>query len=245
MKKINKYKVLIILNILLFLTIIILIPLIFINNSHSPKDIFSKAKNSVVELKAETEGKNTSYGSAIFINNSGELISNAHVISYTTKDETKIFDSFYIRFYKSEEYHSVSLIDYDIKKDICILKLEETKNISFTPIEFSSSTNLKEGDNVYAIGNTLNHGISITEGIISLPLINISYEDYKMKLIQCDLTIANGNSGGSLLNSNGNLIGMTTLRLKNQSGYIEYGIAYSIPSNDITDYLAIKNISYK
>ena len=66
-----------------------------------------------------------------------------------------------------------------------------------------------------------------------------------MELIQCDLTIANGNSWGALLNLKGNLIGMTTLRLKNKSGYIEYGIAYSIPSKDISDYLEINNISYK
>ncbi len=128
---------------------------------------------------------------------------------------------------------------------LTILKFDNEKNLNFTPINFSNSTNLKEGEYVYAIDNTLNHGISITKGIVSLPLINVSYEDYEMELIQCDLTIANGNSGGALLNLKGNLIGMTTLRLKNKSGYIEYGIAYSIPSKDISDYLEINNISYK
>ena len=204
MKIYNKYKFFIILNVSLFLTIIILISslisFIYFKKSYSPESIFSKAKNSVVELKAETEEKTSSYGSAIFINSDGYLVSNAHVISYTSLNETKTFDSFYIRFYKTDEYHFVSLIDYDIQKDICILKFDNEKKLNFTPINFSNSTNLKEGEYVYAIGNTLNHGISITKGIISLPLINVSYEDYEMELIQCDLTIANGNSRGVLLN---------------------------------------------
>ncbi|UKI50761.1 MAG: S1C family serine protease [Clostridium sp.] len=73
---------------------------------------------------------------------------------------------------------------------------------------------ISSGDKVYAIGNGMNHGIGINEGIISLPQVNIEYENNVRNVIQCDLIINEGNSGGALLDSKGRLIGITTFRLK-------------------------------
>ena len=65
---------------------------------------------------------------------------------------------------------------------------------------------LKSGQKVYAIGNGMNHGLGISEGIISLPSTFIKIDEVVREFIQCDLTITNGNSGGALLDSKGRLI---------------------------------------
>lgn len=240
MKNEKKWQSLLILNLILsFLVIVFLASFILVHclgKEMTPEDIFSKAKESVVELKAEKEGKNPSYGSAIFVSKDGELVSNAHVVTYSSNEETKPFDTFSIRFYRSDIYCPVSLIRYDIARDICILKYDVEEETGYQPIVFSGSA-LKEGQKVYAVGNMLNHGIGITSGIISVPLLNLSDGDSSMNLIQAEIIIANGSSGGALLDANGQLIGMTTLRIRNQTGNIEYGIGYSIPSKEILSYL--------
>ena len=90
---------------------------------------------------------------------------------------------------------------------------------------------------VYAIGNLSNYGLSITKGIVSIPHINITYNNITRNVIQCDLTISDGNSGGALVNSDGKLIGLTTFRLKDQSNNIIYGISYCIPINTVLEYI--------
>ena len=80
-------------------------------------------------------------------------------------------------------------------------------------------------------------GISISQGLISLPRIDIEYDGVIHEMIQCDLTINEGNSGGALLNDKGKLIGITTFRLKDYAGNIIYGIAYCIPINAVMSYL--------
>ncbi len=222
-----------------FLVLVFLIAFIFVlafGKEMTAEDIFLKAKNSVVELKAEKEGKNLSYGSAIFVSKEGELISNAHVVTYSFNGETKPFDHFSIRFYKSEAYFPVSLIRYDVEKDLCVLKYEMEEGNTYEPIAFSEAT-LKEGQAIYAVGNMLNHGIGITSGTISVPLLTFYDEESSRNFIQADIIIASGSSGGALLNVNCMLVGMTTLRIKNQSGSIEYGIGYSIPTKEIISYL--------
>lgn len=80
-------------------------------------------------------------------------------------------------------------------------------------------------------------GVGITEGIISLPEVNIVYEKVNRKVIQCDLTINDGNSGGALLNGEASLIGLTTFRLKDNSCNVIYGITFCIPIDLVITYL--------
>lgn len=61
--------------------------------------------------------------------------------------------------------------------------------------------------------------------------MNIIYEEKTRAVIQCDLTIAQGNSGGALLDKKGRLVGITTFRTKDNSGNVIYGIVYCIPIN--------------
>lgn len=146
------------------------------------------------------------------------------------------FDEYSIRFVDEENYHPVELIKYDVELDIAVLRLTET-TCSFNVIKLGKSSELKSGDKIYAIGNTVNYGLSISQGIVGIPLLNIEYSGTIRSVIQCDLTIADGNSGGALLDARGRLVGVTTFRTKDYSGNIVYGIAYCIPIDLVIAYV--------
>ncbi len=196
------------------------------------KQVFNRSICSVVELKGYTEDVGESYGTAVFLKEDGTLVSNAHVVTYKQMGEVHTFNEYSIRFADEEKYHSVSLIKYDSEKDIAVLKMQDN-SIAFKPIEVGNSDEISFGDKVYAIGNGSNYGLGITQGIISIPKINIAYEGITREVIQADITISAGNSGGALLDKRGKLIGITTFRTKDTVGNVVYGLVYSIPINII------------
>ena len=209
----------------------------FLSKSPTAEDVFKKNQNSVVELKSQTGEFLTSYGSAIFIKDDGTIVSNAHVVTYKQSGVYKEFELYEIRFSFEIDYREVTLIKYDLNRDIAILKINNTEDVKYKTIKYADSSKISSGDKVYAIGNGMNHGIGINEGIISLPQVNIEYENNVRNVIQCDLIINEGNSGGALLDSKGRLIGITTFRLKDYSGNIIYGMAFCIPIRDVIYYL--------
>lgn len=234
----NKKKriVKIILLVLLFsLTISLVLCYFLIWKKKSAKEIINDARKSVVELKSQTGDDLINYGSAIFILDDSTLVSNAHLVTYKQNEIYIEYESFQIRFAFENDYRDVSLIKYDLDKDISFLKLNDLTDVNFKKIE--TEYKIEAGEKVYAIGNALNHGLSITQGIVSLVSVNISYENNIRNVIQCDLQISEGNSGGALLNEKGKLIGITTFRLKDDFGNIIYGLAFSIPINVVIDYL--------
>ena len=230
-------KILICINISLLVVIFTGILFMFLSKSPTAEDVFKKNQNSVVELKSQTGEFLTSYGSAIFIKDDGTIVSNAHVVTYKQSGVYKEFELYEIRFSFEIDYREVTLIKYDLNRDIAILKINNTEDVKYKTIKYADSSKISSGDKVYAIGNGMNHGIGINEGIISLPQVNIEYENNVRNVIQCDLIINEGNSGGALLDSKGRLIGITTFRLKDYSGNIIYGMAFCIPIRDVIYYL--------
>lgn len=198
--------------------------------------IYQDNLKSIVELKAFTDNIGESFGTAEFIDKDGTLITNAHVVIYKRLGTAHQFDEYSIRFADEGNYHSVELIKYDIELDIAVLQLTET-TCNFNVIKLGKSSGLKSGDKIYAIGNTVNYGLSISQGIVGIPLLNIEYSGTIRSVIQCDLTIADGNSGGALLDERGRLVGITTFRTKDYSGNIVYGIAYCIPIDLIMEFI--------
>lgn len=114
--------------------------------------------------------------------------------------------------------------------------LIDDESIRYDAIEFGKY-NYSYGDKVYAIGNTSNYGIGISEGIISVPEVNVKYDNISRLVIQADINISFGNSGGALLNSKGQLIGITTFRTKDNYGNVNYGFTYSIPLKTIIRFI--------
>ena len=201
-------------------------------------DIFLNNAHSVVELKAESAEVGESFGTAEFVSKDGKLITNAHVVTYTKLTVTYTFENYYIRFMDSDEYLPVTLEKYDTNLDLAVLKYDGQEH-KFSPCKIGDSEKLKSGQTVYAMGNSMNYGLSISQGVIGIPLVNIQYSNITRSVIQCDLTITDGNSGGALFDENGKLVGVTTFRTKDNSGNVVYGIAYCIPAHMVVEYIKI------
>lgn len=204
----------------------------------APSGIFNSVKDGVLEIKAESENVGISYGSAVIISGDGTIVTNAHVVTYKQLGESYLFENISVRFVDEEDFREINIIKYDIDLDIAVLKLTCNRNLK--PIKIGDDSKLDYGDKVYAIGNMSNYGISLTTGYVAIPHINVTYNEITRNVIQCNLTISDGNSGGALIDKNGNLIGLTTFRLKDQTNNIIYGISYCIPVNTVMEY--IKNL---
>lgn len=159
-------------------------------------------------------------GSGVIISADGTVLTNHHVIDgaekiTVTMNDNKTFDA--------------KVVGSDPPSDLAVLKIEG-ENLPF--LNLGNSDNVRVGDIVLAIGNPLGIGQTVTAGIISAKgrrtgLSDGSFEDF----LQTDAPINRGNSGGALVNLNGELIGINSQILSsgNEGGSI--GIGFSIPSN--------------
>lgn len=221
---------------LLLSAVAIVLRFIPFDTAKSATQIYDVCLYNVVEVKAESGGVGESYGTGEIISSDGKIITNAHVVTYTRLGVTNEFESYSIRFSFEEDYRAVTLEKYDSELDIAVLRLSDFSDLSLKPVALGNSDNLKSGERVYAVGNASNYGVGIFEGIISVPLVNIELDGLTRSVIQCDLTIAAGNSGGALLDENGRVVGITTFRTKDTSGNVIYGIVYCIPINTVLEY---------
>ncbi|PMG09270.1 serine endoprotease DegQ [Vibrio splendidus] len=158
-------------------------------------------------------------GSGVIIDaKKGHIVTNYHVINGADDIKVKLHDG---REYDAE------LIGGDQMSDIALLKLETTKNL--TQIKVADSDKLRVGDFSVAIGNPFGLGQTVTSGIVSaLGRSGLNLENFE-NFIQTDAAINSGNSGGALVNLNGELIGINTAILGPNGGNV--GIGFAIPSN--------------
>ncbi len=199
--------------------------------------MYKKNHDSIVEVIA-TQGLLDSSGSGVVVSDDGKILTNFHVISMSDNFEEKIFETIQVRLPSEEIYYDVEVIKIDPNKDLALLQiLDFDESMKFNNISINDKDNLMVGDVCYAIGNVNSLSISMSKGIISNTSIAVEMNGYTNSYIQSNIDIAKGSSGGALVDEYGNLIGMTTLRLKDVSGNTAYGFAYSIKINDILDFL--------
>lgn len=206
------------------------------NKFDNTTSIFNNSISSVVELMSETKGFGESFGSAVFIKKEGYLITAAHVVTYQKNNSTQTYQSYQIRFVDQKQYTEVVLIKYDIEKDLAYLKLKDPQKIKFTPLKIREEE-LKHGEIAFSVGNGLNQGISITRGIVSQPLVNIKNNSLSITMIQLNITINEGNSGGAVLDKNGMLIGIVSFRIRDKRGNVIYGVGYAVPYFEISKFV--------
>ncbi|AKO30388.1 serine peptidase [[Haemophilus] ducreyi] len=159
-------------------------------------------------------------GSGAIINaEKGYVITNNHVIKDAEKITIKLEDG---REFKAK------LIGSDALSDVALVQIENPKNL--TELKFADSDKLRVGDYSVAIGNPFGLGQTVTSGIISAlgRSTGNSDESYE-NFIQTDAAVNQGNSGGPLLDLNGELIGINTAIISPSGG--NAGIAFAIPSN--------------
>ncbi|VTU07927.1 serine protease [Actinobacillus indolicus] len=159
-------------------------------------------------------------GSGVIINaDKGYVVTNNHVITGADKITVKLEDG---REFKAK------LVGADPMSDVALIQLENPKDL--TEIKIADSDKLRVGDFTVAIGNPFGLGQTVTSGIVSAlgrstGNTDESYESY----IQTDAAVNRGNSGGPLINLNGELIGINTAIISPSGG--NAGIAFAIPSN--------------
>lgn len=166
---------------------------------------------------------NRGKGSGVIINSNGYIVTNNHVVENAATVEVVTTDH---AIYKAE------VIGTDPTSDLALLKIDET-NLPF--VEMVNSDDVQIGEWVMAVGNPLSLGSTVTAGIVSAVSrnINIFNRDevpYAIEsFIQTDAVINRGNSGGALVNLNGDLIGINTAIASPTGYYTGYGFA--VPSN--------------
>ncbi|WP_431224876.1 serine endoprotease DegQ [Serratia sp. L9] len=158
-------------------------------------------------------------GSGVIIDAAkGYILTNNHVINNADKISVQLNDG--------REYDA-KLIGRDEQSDIALLQVSDVKNL--TAVKMADSDKLRVGDFAVAVGNPFGLGQTATSGIISaLGRSGLSLEGLE-NFIQTDASINRGNSGGALVNLNGELIGINTAILAPGGGNI--GIGFAIPSN--------------
>ena len=172
-------------------------------------------------------------GSGIIISDDGYILTNNHIVAtsssesyYQVSDANKVT----VTLFNDETEYEAKIIGKDEQTDLAVIKIDKT---GLAKAEFADSDSIKVGEFAMAVGNPLGMNSSITCGVISAINREVTDSDgKKFKLIQTDAAINSGNSGGALVNSEGKVIGINTLKL---SGTGVEGMGFAIPINSTTD----------
>lgn len=209
----------------------------------------NKILPSIVGIKIEYTVSSTSFfgkpttstatasGSGIIISQDGYIVTNNHVVSSSTESSTyyQISEASKITitlFNDSTEY-SATIVGKDKQTDLAVLKIDKS---GLTPAEFADSNSVKVGEFAMAVGNPIGMASTVTSGIVSALNRTVTDSDgISYTCIQTDAAINSGNSGGALVNSQGKVIGINTLKL---SGTGIEGIGFAIPTNSTTDIIS-------
>ncbi len=156
-------------------------------------------------------------GSGVIISSDGYIITNNHVIEGAQSIEITTNDN---------KTYTAELIGTDSSTDIALLKIKTLEPLSY--LTFGDSNLAKVGEWVLAVGNPFNLTSTVTAGIISAKSRDLSGQNTQ-SFIQTDAAVNPGNSGGALVNTNGELIGINTAITSKTGSYIGY--SFAVPSN--------------
>ncbi|GAM16489.1 S1C family serine protease [Mesobacillus selenatarsenatis] len=188
-----------------------------ITNIQSQSNPFSQSQGNV----------ESGSGSGVIFKKEGSnafIVTNNHVIEGASKVEVSLYNG---------EKVDAEVVGADALTDLAVVKIDAVKAADV--IEFGDSSVLRAGDQVMAIGNPLGLDLSrtVTQGIVSAVDRSISVPtsagEWEMNVIQTDAAINPGNSGGALINTDGKVIGINSLKIS-QNG-VE-GLGFAIPSNE-------------
>ncbi len=191
--------------------------------------VYKKALPSVVNITSTAMAYDFFYrpvpqqgqGSGFILDKEGHILTNNHVIDNAQLVEVTLAD---------KKKYKATVVGVDRNHDLALLQIKDAANL--TPAVLAESTNLVVGQRVYAIGNPFGFSGTMTRGIISAIRSVAMPSGNKIEdAIQTDASVNPGNSGGPLLNSRGEVIGITTLIASNPNGGADQsaGIGFAIP----------------
>ena len=205
--------------------------------SEATAAIAKKVQPSVVGIKVEysvrsffsQSGTATAGGSGIILTEDGYILTNNHVVNSSSGSafyQISEANSIKVYLFNDSTAYDATIVGSDALTDLAVLKIDKT---GLTPIEIGDSDSVTVASFAMAIGSPLGLDSSVTTGSVSAINREITDEDgRKFVLIQIDAPINSGNSGGALVNSYGQLIGINTL--KASASGVE-GIGFAIPIN--------------
>jgi len=212
----------------------------------SPKKIYKKAGPGVVFILASEGSQMGSVGTGSIIRNDGLVISNAHVFTKPNSSRLKSDIAIYLKPRRVSGNHQKDLsqryqgkiLAYDIPLDLALLKISGF-DATLTTVGFADSDEVVIGDKVYAIGHPEQGGLwSLTTGVISAYRADFGGVNGK-NLFQTDASINRGNSGGPLLDEQGDMVGINSMiARKAADGLTITDVNYSIMSNVAINWLA-------
>ena len=191
-------------------------------------DAVEKVYDSVVTVKNYVRNRLYSTGSGFVFkidNKYGYILTNYHVIS--GGNEVSVV-------FTNNKDEKATIVGYDEYSDIAVLAVD--KSLVLATAQIGSSNDMRIGDTTFAVGTPVDSSVyswSVTRGILSGKDRMVQVDNYVMSVLQTDTAINSGNSGGPLCNSNGEVIGITNMKLA--SSQIE-GMGFAIPIED-----AVKN----
>ena len=196
----------------------------------SAAEIYQKVAPAVVMVSTKTiqtvngwfQQEAEGMGSGFIINTDGYILTNYHVIEGATEVTVTLSDG---------QEVTASVVNYDSDQDVAMIKINEDVEVPGV-VELGDSDALQPGEEVLAIGNPLSKELSstLTKGIVSALNRSIETETgVSTNLIQTDTAINSGNSGGPLINTKGEVIGINTLKASDGAE----GIGFAIPINDV------------
>lgn len=182
------------------------------------QEIYQKVIPSIVSIQCYSR-TSSSEGTGVIMTSDGYIITNHHIIDNCSYADVMLSDG---------TYYEARLVGSDAESDLAVLKIDAD---SLTPAEFGISDALQVGEDVVAIGNPLGSELfgTMTEGIVSAINRDVNVDGYTMTLIQTTAALNPGNSGGALLNTCGQVVGITNMKMMSDYNTIE-GLGFAIPT---------------
>ncbi len=156
-------------------------------------------------------------GSGVIISEDGYIVTNNHVIKDASELEITL---------NNKKSYKAILVGTDVKMDIALLKIDTDEKLPYST--FADSDQVKVGEWVLAVGNPYNLNSTVTAGIVSAKARNLDTRGIQ-SFIQTDAAVNPGNSGGALVNTRGELIGINTMISSPTGSYAGY--SFAVPSN--------------
>ena len=188
---------------------------------HVKNTTYATASNPMMEFfygsRGQQQQAQIGTGSGVIITADGYIVTNNHVIQNASELEVTL---------NNNKSYKAKLVGTDSKMDIALLKVDTNEKLPYAT--FGNSDNMKVGEWVLAVGNPYNLTSTVTAGIVSAKARNLS-KDGIQSFIQTDAAVNPGNSGGALVNTRGELIGINTMISSQTGSYVGY--SFAVPSN--------------
>jgi hypothetical protein len=179
----------------------------------------TKVKDCVVTIVLEK-----SSGTGFIVNADGLILTSKHVLGDKQSAQVKL---------RSGDTLEAKLFKAASESDLCLLKVERKH---LPAAQFAPSAALKQGDEVGAVGAPLGLENSVTKGVVS----SVSREIEGKKYLQIDAALNHGNSGGPIINADGDVVGVATMIAKQAQN-----VGFAIPSETVLSFLEASGVSYQ